>query len=194
MASNPDPLTLRIAAAMVQRQQQQTTSGVDARDLRQAPTGGIGALRDLFKAVARPDELEPRCLVVGLDCSDPDVQAFRRDSDTATRDALAIYGDHVLLVGNPMRGAGIGGMLKLLGGSFSKRGKERNTPHSRIDQTNMRQVELAKGRPPWDTDREQFVHIGTGEREIWFWMDLAIDSEDDVRRAIDEMATGNARA
>jgi hypothetical protein len=145
-------------------------------------------LRDLYHSVARANEREPTSIAVGLDCSDTDEKAFQRDAGNDARDALAIYEDHVLIVRNPARGANLGGLVKLVIGGIGKRTSDRDIPHFRIDSASVRAAELRAGHPPWNTERDKFVHIQTDDRECWFWAELLVDSEDDVRRSIDQLA------
>jgi hypothetical protein len=181
MTTNPDLFTFRIAAALIKQEQQQKPGGFV---VRRTPKSGLGALRDLFHSIARPDEREPAAIIIGLDCSDPSAQAtFQRDIGTDTRDVLLLYQDHVLLIGNPVRGAGLGTLVKLFAGSFNKRGKEKNTPHTRIQRDDLRVAEVTLGRATWDTS-EQFVRLTASDQEIWFWVDLAVDSEEALRTTL----------
>jgi hypothetical protein len=152
--------------------------------VRRTPKSGLGALRDLFQSIARPDEREPAAMIIGLDCSDPNAQGtLQRDTSTDARDLLLLYEDHVLLIGNPVRGAGLGTLVKLFAGGFNKQGKAKNAPHSRLDRADLGAAELVTGRPPWDMN-EQFLHLATTPRDIWFWVDLAVDSEDALTTAL----------
>ena len=65
--------------------------------------------------------------------------------------------------------------MKLVIGGIGKRTSDRDIPHFRIDSASVRAAELRAGHPPWNTERDKFVHIQT-------------DSEDDVRRSIDQLA------
>ncbi len=187
MTSNVDRFSLRLAMALVKQEQQQEPGGFV---VRRTPKNGLGALRDLFHAIARPDEHEPAAIVIGLDCSGPNGQPnFGRDRDTDARDVLLVYGDHVLLIGNPVRGAGLGTLVKLLAGGLNKKGKEKNTAHSRMQRVDLSVVEIVTGRPSWDTS-EQFVHLATNACEIWFWVDLAVDSEDGLGNALESLRNG----
>jgi hypothetical protein len=149
-------------------------------------TGAVGALRDLFQAVARSDERSPPCFVVGLDCSDATKDSAAADSRKDERDALAVYTDHLLLVRFPGRNAGLGEMVKLLFKSMTG-GKAQITPHARFERTELVAVELTDGRPTWGTADEKFVHVTTSQSEVWFWVDLPVDSEDDLRRVVAEL-------
>jgi hypothetical protein len=189
MTSNPDRFSLRVAAALVKQEQQQQPGGFV---VRRTPKSGLGALRDLFHSIARPDEREPAAIIIGLDCSDPNAQTvLQRDMSTDARDVLLLYEDHVLLIGNPVRGAGLGTLVKLFAGGFNKQGKVRNTPHSRLEQADIGVAELVVGRPSWGTN-ERFVHLVTNPREIWFWVDLPVDSEDSVTTPLDILNKGKA--
>ena len=142
MTSNPDLFSLRVAAALVKQERQQQPGGFV---VRRTPKTGLGALRDLFHAIARTDESEPVAIVIGLDCSEPNSQAaFQRDVNSDTRDVLLIYADHVLLIGNPVRGAGLGTLVKMFAGSFNKQGKAKNTPHSRVERAELRAAQLRR--------------------------------------------------
>ena len=57
----------------------------------------------------------------------------------------------------------------------------------------LRVAELVSGRPPWATD-EQFVHLGASSDEMWFWVDLAVDSDDVMRSALRSLAAVAADA
>jgi hypothetical protein len=184
MTSNPDRFSLRVAAALIKQEQQQQPGGFV---VRRTPKSGLGALRDLFQSIARRDEREPAAMVIGLDCSDPNAHGtLQRDMNADARDVLLLYPDHVLLIGNPVRGAGLGTLVKLFAGSFNKQGKAKNTPHDRLAQADLGTAELVTGRPSWDTN-EQFVHLAANPREIWFWTDLAVDSKDVLTTALEAL-------
>lgn len=184
MTSDPDRFSLRVAAALVKQEQQQQPGGFV---VRRTPRSGLGALRDLFQSIAHPDEREPAAMIIGLDCSEPNAQGtLQRDMRTDARDVLLLYEDHALLIGNPVRGAGLGTLVKLFAGGFNKQGKAKNTPHSRLDRADLGAMELVTGRPSWDTN-EQFVHLVANPREIWFWVDLAVDSEDALATALEAL-------
>jgi len=181
MTNNLDLFSLRVAAALVKQEQHQQPGGFV---VRRTPKTGLGALRDLFHAITRADESEPAAIVIGLDCSEPNSQAaFQRDVNSDARDVLLLYADHVLLIGNPVRGAGLGTLVKMFAGSFNKQGKAKNTPHSRVERAELRAAQLVSRRAAWDTG-EQFVHLTIDAREIWFWVDLAVDSEDALTTAL----------
>jgi hypothetical protein len=123
-------------------------------------------------------------MIIGLDCSDPNAQGtLQRDTGTNVRDLLLVYEDHVLLIENPIRGAGLGTLVKLFAGGFNMQGKAKNTPHSRLDRAHLRAAALVTGLPSWDTN-EQFLHLAANPRDIWFWVDLAVDSEDALTTAL----------
>jgi len=188
MTHEIDAFTLRIVAAVTKQKQALANRG--GVGVREPPTSGLGALRDLFHSFAAANERNPASIVVGLDCSDTDEQTFQRDAGNDARDALTVHSDHVLLVCNPARGANLGGLVKLLIGGIGKKTSDRNIPHFRFDGASVRSAELRDGRPGWNSEREKFVHIQTDQRECWFWAELLVDSEDDVRRSIGQLAAG----
>lgn len=191
MASDRDNFSMRVALALVKQEQQQQPGGFVAR---RTPKTGLGALRDLFHSVARPDEREPAAIVIGLECADQNTYiALQRDMSTDARDVLLLYPDHLLLIGNPVRGAGLGTLLKLFATGFTKQGKANNAPHSSMQRTDLHAAELVAGRPEWATD-EQFVRLKTNAYDLWFWVDLAVDTEEHLSKALESLhspATGS---
>lgn len=171
MSASPDPF-MRVALALSQ-----------ANSARQPSTNEVGGLRHFFQAVTRPDERNPAAMVIGLDCSDPSAQGgFKREMNSDTRDLLLIYENHMLLIGNPMRGAGLGTFAKVFLSSFTKQGKAKSTPHSRVLRGDLNTAEIV-GRPSWD-ESERFVHLAGTGLEVWFWINLAVDSDDAVKTAL----------
>jgi hypothetical protein len=185
MPQDIDAFTLRIAIAITKRNEGLAETG--GIGVRQPATGGLGALRDLYHSVAGPSEGEPASMAVGLDCSHTDEQTFERDAGNDARDVLAVFSDHVLIVSNPARGASLGGLVKLVIGGIGKKTSQRNIPHSRIDRGSIRAAEVCDGRPAWHAEHERFVRIQTDDGEIFFWAELLVDSDDDVRSSIEQL-------
>ena len=154
-----------------------------AHSAHQPSTNELGGLRHFFQAVARQDERNPAAIVIGLDCSDPSAAGgFQREMNSDTRDLLLIYENHVLLIRNPMRGAGPGTFVKVFLSSFTKQGKAKTTPHSRVQRADVSTIEIV-GRASWD-ESERFIHLAGNSREVWFWVNLPVDSEEIVKSAL----------
>src|SRR5262249_8321309 len=111
---------------------------------------------------------------------------FAQWSRANAPDLLAFYEDHLLLIGNPARGAGTGELLKLLGNSITGR-KARITPHSRTSYGEITSIELVQGRPGWDVGALQFVRMESAQGDLWFWAQLPVVTDEELTQAVDHV-------
>jgi hypothetical protein len=186
MADGADRFSLRVAVALTKHRENAPVlpGGV----VGEPSTGALGALRDLFSSFATAEEREPVALVIGLECTNGDPATIGGEIADDARDALALYGDHVFAVGNPARGAGVLGLLRLALEGIVRRTADRDVPHYRIGKDAIVAAGLSDGRPGWSTEYGKFVRIDTAERQYWFWSELPVDSEADVRSALAGLA------
>lgn len=186
MTDGADHFSLRVAVVLTKHRE--TARVLPGGVVGEPSTGALGALRDIFNSFATPEEREPLALVIGLECSISDSGAISAEIADDARDALALYGDHVFAVGNPARGAGFLQLLRLAVEGIVRRTADRDIPHYRIGKDAIEAAVLTDGRPGWNTEYGKFIRIDTKDRQFWFWSELPVDSEDDVRNALAALA------
>jgi hypothetical protein len=185
MAQDVEPFTFRIALALTKQKQALADKG--GAGVREPPTGGLGALREIFHSFAGPSERDPVSIAVGLDCSNTEPQTLPRDIAKDARDALAFYDDHILVVCNPARGANLGGLVRLAIGGIGKRTSDRAIPHYRVDRASVQAADLLDQRESWSSEHGKFLYIGADKRDVWFWAELLVDSEEGVQNSLDRL-------
>ena len=188
MTHGVDRFSLRVAVALTKHRE--TATVLPGGVVGEPSTGTLGALRDMFNSFARPDELDPLALVIGLDCSNSDPTGISSDIAGDARDVLALYSDHLFVVCNPGLGAGLLQLLKLMVGGLGKRTADKDIPHYRVSKEAVEGAVLSGGRPGWSPEYGEFIRIDTRDRQIWFWSELLVDSEGDVRNVLVGLTPG----
>lgn len=190
MAGGADRFSLRVAVALTKHRESATVlpGGV----VGEPSTGALGALRDIFNSFAKPEEHEPLALVIGLECSISDPAAIGSEIAGDARDALALYGDHIFAVGNPARGASFLQLLKLALEGIVRRTADRDIQHYRVSKDAIEAAVLSDSRPGWSIEYGKFIRIDTKDSQFWFWSELMVDSEADVRSALAGLAPEGA--
>jgi len=186
-----DPFVMRLAIASQIREQELNSS---AKSSSHGPlsTAAISALRDLFQRIAHDDESDPQCFALGLDCSPADHDPLNFNSIPQERDILALYPEHLLIVGNPARGASVGGLLKL---AFKGLGKKdlSDVPRTRIEFAQLSLAEIVRNGPGTSGTSESFIHLVSPEQEIWFWVDVPMDSAEELEGKIGGLVATRGR-
>jgi hypothetical protein len=174
---NTASLAARLALALASRPTPGRGSGATADD--------IGGLVATFREVARPDEDEPFCFIVGLDCGGA-LDALEADRDHEKRDGFAFYDDHALLIQNPTRNASLGTLLRTAARGLIGQAKAA-IPHHRF---NRNELAVVLAQPPHVTTwpSERFMRLTTGHGELWYWIDFVIDEERDLSRVAADFA------
>lgn len=189
--TNVDPFVMKLAVA-VQIREKELNASEKSSSHGPLSQSEIGVLRDLFQRIARADEANPQCFALGLDCSLPDHRPIDFNSVPPERDILALFPEHLLIVSNPARGASIGGLLKM---AFKGMGQKdpSDAPRTRIEFAHLSLAEVVNNGPGATGTSESFIHLVSPNQEIWFWVDLPMDSAEVLERTITALVPTRGR-